>query len=189
MDNIWPPLPPHLEVKQSLILDAGMGLFTKRKIKKDKRIVRYRGVYYKRTEASDTVEESHKPYLAHIEGRLLDGYQLNNHGRWANHKAHIDGRHPNDPNEPNALLMLMDDLVVFLVALRDIEAEEEIYIDYGEEFQFPGDPPLCMECGESRICYIAGEPSPLCTACSMFNADLEEATEDHREVAILYIGS
>lgn len=173
MDNIWPPLPPHLEVKRSLIADANMGLFTKRKIKKDKRIGRYRGIYYSRSEASDTVEESHKPYLAYVEGKILDGYQMNNHMRWVNHKARIDGRDPNDPNEPNAFLKIMDDLVVYVVALRNIKCGEEIYIDYGEDFTFPGDDtPRCIECCVSRIFYLRGEPSPLCMACAVFNDEL-----------------
>lgn len=184
MDNIWPPLPPHLEVKQSLIADAGMGLFTKRDVKEGKRICKYRGIYYTRTAASDTVEESHKPYLAHVEGKILDGYQMNNHGRWANHKPHIEGRDPNDPNEPNAFLMLMEDLVVFIVSTRNIDAGEEIYIDYGENYTLPGDPPLCMECGESRICYIDGELSPLCLPCSMFNADVEEKEEKETDIEV-----
>lgn len=147
MDGLWPPFPAHLEVKRSLIANAGDGLFAKRRIRKDKRIGKYRGVSYARKEASDTVEESHKPYLVSLgDGSFRDGYQMNNHMRWANHKSHIEGRDANDPNEPNAWLRLMEDKVVYVEALRDIEEGEEIYIDYGYDPVIPEEEPPRVDC-------------------------------------------
>lgn len=191
MDGLWPPFPAHLEVKRSLIANAGDGLFAKRRIRKDKRIGKYRGVSYARKEASDTVEESHKPYLVSLgDGSFRDGYQMNNHMRWANHKSHVEGRDVDDPNEPNAWLRLMEDKVVYVEALRDIEEGEEIYIDYGydpvipeEEEEMPNILMMkCESCGKSfrhsydhpwcRICF-----RELCHVCNSLASFISECME------------
>ncbi len=153
LSTVWPPLPHYLEVKPSLIEDAGLGLFAWRKIKNNIRIGKYRGVDYPSAKAAECIPASHKPYLVYIgRGRVRDGYQMNNHMRWANHKAHVEGRPPTHPDEPNGWLHLMEDGVVYLSTLRDIEAGEEIYIDYGydpttpdeEEKEVPGS--VCSFC-------------------------------------------
>jgi SET domain-containing protein len=116
------PLPAFLEVKQSLIAGAGMGLFATRRLLADRRIGRYRGDVYFSVSASDLVPEHHKPYLmATVEDGFIDGYTLRNHMRWANHSA----------DAPNAYAHLENDGVVFFYTLRRIEAGEEILIDYG----------------------------------------------------------
>lgn len=137
-----PPLslPPHLDVRESLIPDAGYGLFARRKIRDGKRIGRYRGTVYWSGTASDVVPESHKPYLMDtVEGGVIDGYRFDNHMRWANHSE-----------EPNAYAHLENDGVVFFFALRDIEEGEEIYIDYGYDPTVPDTTitvPRCQICG------------------------------------------
>ena len=132
---VYPPMAPHLEVKPSLIPNAGMGLFTRKKIKKNKRVGKYRGIDYP---SHPCVPRERRPYLVYIGGGgVRDGFQMNNHMRWANHKAYVEGRHPNHPDQPNGWLELNEDKVVFLRALRDIEAGEEIYIDYGYDPTIP----------------------------------------------------
>lgn len=140
-----PPLslPPHLDVRASLIPGAGHGLFARRKIREGKRIGRYRGTVYYNRSASDSVPESHKPYLMDtVEGGVIDGYRFDNHMRWANHSK-----------TPNAYAHLENDGVVFFVALRDIKEEEEIYIDYGYDPTVPDKTVTVPRC---QICSSAG---------------------------------
>lgn len=115
-------LPPHLEVKPSLIPGAGMGLFTRRAIKKKKRIGRYRGVIYSsRIDAYRSTPKNHRPYFINgIQNEVIDGYSFKNHMRWANHSS-----------TPNAYAILENDGVIFFEAARDLAAGEEIYINYG----------------------------------------------------------
>lgn len=136
-------MPPHLEVKPSLIPNAGMGLFTTKKIRKDKKIGKYRGIDYPSYPRG--LPKERRPYLVYLgSGQVRDGFQLNNHMRWANHKKHVKHkirtlargvtwihRDSSHPDEPNAWLELNEDKVVYVKALRDIEPGEEIYIDYG----------------------------------------------------------
>ena len=122
------PFPPHIEVRTSLIPGAGMGLFAKRLIKAGRKIGRYRGTTLYKHSASDTVPESHKPYLIDtIENGVIDGYTERNHMRWVNHST-----------SPNAYAHLESDGVIFFIALKNIKAGDEIYIDYGYD---PNDPP------------------------------------------------
>jgi SET domain-containing protein len=112
-------MPRHVEVKRSLIADAGMGLFAKEAIRKGKRIGRYRGTIYSRL-ASNVLPLEELPYLMeHLGDDVLNGYRIDNHMRWANHSSN-----------PNAYSKLYQDGVIWFKALRDIEAGEEIYIDY-----------------------------------------------------------
>ncbi len=147
MAAVYPPMAPHLEVKPSLIPNAGMGLFTRKKIKEGKKIGKYRGIDYP---SHPHLPKERRPYLVYLgSGQVRDGFQMNNHMRWANHKKHVKTKHlvggsvywfhrdPSHPDEPNAWLELNEDKTVYVMALRDIEAEEEIYIDYGYDPTVP----------------------------------------------------
>jgi len=142
-------LPSHLEVKLSLIFNAGMGLFARRTLRKNKRIGRYRGTYYAKRCAGDSLPASHKPYLMATLGEgVIDGFTLANHMRWANHW----------PERANAYAKLENDGVIFFVALRTIEAGEEIYIDYGydpcaRDPEEPPPPPVprCPQCYTAMV--------------------------------------
>lgn len=147
MTSPLPVLPPHLkvDVRPSLIPNAGLGLFARCAIREGRRIGRYRGTVYYNRSASDTVPESHKPYLIDtVEGGVIDGYRLDNHMRWANHSR-----------TPNAWAKLENDGVIFFHALRDIEADEEITIDYGYDPTVPDMSapvvPRCLECGAAGV--------------------------------------
>lgn len=145
---VYPPMAPHLEVKPSLIPGAGMGLFTTKKIKKDRKIGKYRGTSY---DSHPRLPKERRPYLVYLgAGGVRDGYQMNNHMRWINHKKHVKHkirtlargvswvhRDPSHPDEPNAWLELNEDKVVYVKALRDIQPGEELYIDYGYDPTVP----------------------------------------------------
>lgn len=126
-----PPLPRCVEVKRSLIEDAGMGLFATRKIPRDKRIGVYRGTILSR-EAADLLPKERKPYLMeHLGDDVIDGYRMDNHMRWANHSY-----------TPNAYAKLYSDGVIRFISLRRIRKGEEIYIDYGYDPTIPEQPPM-----------------------------------------------
>jgi SET domain-containing protein len=122
-------LPRHLEVKESLILGAGMGLFAKRLIRKNKMyrntfigkpIGVYKGTRYAKKKG-DSLRAEKKPYLMKGRpGEVIDGSRLDNHMRWINHST-----------MPNAVAVWNDDGTVEFYAIRNIEEGEEIYIDYG----------------------------------------------------------
>lgn len=113
-------LPPDLEVKDSLIVGAGKGLFVRRDYNNGERIGRYRGTIYSRKKI-DFLPASHKPYLmGGLGNEVIDGYALHNHMRWINHST-----------EPNAYAHLFSDGRVWIIALRKIKAGEEVYIFYG----------------------------------------------------------
>ena len=140
-----PPLPAHLkvDVRPSLIPNAGWGLFARERIRNGRRIGRYRGTVYYNRSGSDSVPESHKPYLMDtVEGGVIDGYRMDNHMRWANHST-----------MPNAYAHLENDGVVFFIALRDIEPDEEIYIDYGYD---PTVPDRTVTVPRCQVCHSAG---------------------------------
>lgn len=145
---VYPPMASHLEVKPSLIPGAGMGLFTKKRIRKDQKIGKYRGIDYP---SHPHLPKERRPYLVYLgSGQVRDGFQMNNHMRWANHKKHVKHkirtlargvtwvhRDSSHPDEPNGWLELNEDKVVYVKALRDIQPGEEIYIDYGYDPTIP----------------------------------------------------
>lgn len=153
-------LPAHLKVKPSLIQGAGMGLFAAARIPANRRLGRYRGTYYARRAASDSVPDAHKPYLMDtIGGGVIDGYTLENHMRWANHAR---------GDAVNAYAKLENDGVVFFVTLRAIEAGEEIYIDYGYDPSKPEVPrcPVCSSaCVRASLVGVGGEQQRTCITC------------------------
>lgn len=157
-------LPPHLEVKASLIPNAGMGLFARRDLRDGRRIGKYRGTTYYKRSSSDYVEESHKPYLMDtIEGGFIDGYQLNNHMRWANHSR-----------TPNAYAHLENDGAVFFITLRDIRAGEEITIDYGYDPTKP-EIPRCRHCHTATVLSSwlnLSETNRICLVCMLLHKKL-----------------
>lgn len=143
-----PLLPPHLEVRRSLIPNAGMGLFARERIvhrqRTDGRLLgRYRGRRFRdRDAALRGVPDAHLPYLmSGFGGEVIDGFRYDNHMRWANHSE-----------TPNAWAHLESDGVIFFRTLRTIEPGEEITIDYGYDPTRP-DYGIVRRC---RKCHSAG---------------------------------
>lgn len=120
-------MPAHLKVKRSKIpgLPPGMdrGMFARERIEVLDTIGRYRGRLIT-AEAADRLPAWKKPYLLKkMDGMVIDGSGMTNSMRWANHSS----------TEPNAEFVEEKDKVI-VVAMRDIEAGEEILVQYSDSY-------------------------------------------------------
>ena len=134
-----------LEIRPSTI--TGLGVFATRPIAKGTRIIEYTGEVIGSDEADrrydDTAMEEHRTYLFALDdGRCIDGAVGGNDARLINHSC--------DPNCESVI----EKRRVFIEAIRDIEAREELGYDYqiGRE---RGDPPNVDEiyacrCGAAK---------------------------------------
>ena len=109
-------LKPLLAVKRTTI---GLGLFTLRRIPADRRIVEYVGPIISRQGRAVRGGK----YLFELEDkRAIDGSSRGNIARYINHSC-----------LPNAEAWASGDLI-WIWSQRAIEPEEEITVDYGEEY-------------------------------------------------------
>ncbi|MBI0326790.1 SET domain-containing protein [Burkholderia plantarii] len=102
----------------------GKGVFAAAPIKAGERVVEYKGERISWKEAlrrhpHDPNDPNHTFYFALEEGGVIDGKVDGNSARWINHSCA-----PNCEAEENAGR-------VFIHALRDVEAGEELFYDYG----------------------------------------------------------
>jgi SET domain-containing protein len=112
---------PVYEVRKSPV--HGNGVFARRAIGAGERIIEYRGERIAWEEATRRAEESGGPvnhtfYFSLADGRVIDGGRRGNDARWINHAC-----------EPNCEAY-EDDGRVYIHALRDIEAGEELNYNY-----------------------------------------------------------
>ena len=119
-----------LEVKPSLIADAGLGLFTTRKHPALEVLCLYTG---ERLTFWDQVRSRHPDYFADTAaGIICNRKYLNIKGRYINHHFDADRRNVafiayQDPTTlPGRCLLVL--------ALREIDAGEELYANYGETY-------------------------------------------------------
>jgi SET domain-containing protein len=103
---------------------TGLGLFAAKPIAKNAYIVTYRGKLIATAEAHRRERSrAGAKYMFEIDRRrTIDGASRRNLGRYINHAC-----------APNAKAVLRKGQIVF-VALRSIDADEEITLDYGEEY-------------------------------------------------------
>lgn len=121
-----------LIIKKSQIPNAGKGLFTTRKIKKDSRVIEYRGEIIDWKEYENRVKEDKDGYLFYIsKKRCIDAYPTPQYkARYANDAEGIS-RVKGLRN--NCTYQIFGDKC-FIVAERDIKAGEEILVDYTKEY-------------------------------------------------------
>ena len=101
---------------------TGFGLFATRPIKKNSRIVEYKGPLLT-TKAANKIEANGNRYLYEINSRwTIDGTPRSNIARYANHSC--------NPNADSYNVKLR----VFIRALRNIKPGEEIVYDYGTDY-------------------------------------------------------
>lgn len=117
-----------LIVKRSKLPRAGKGLFTTKAIKKDSRVIEYKGEIITWKEYDKRVEENKDGYLFYInKNRCIDAYPT----------PHYKARYANDANglvrvkglKNNCEYQIFDNKC-YIIALRDIKAGEEIFVDY-----------------------------------------------------------
>lgn len=121
-----------LIVKTSTLPNAGKGLFTTKAIKKKSQIIEYKGEIIDWKEYEKRVKEDKDGYLFYInKNRCIDAYNTPQYkARFANDAmglARIKGV------KNNAVYEIIGDQC-FIIATRDIEPGEEIFVSYSKEY-------------------------------------------------------
>ncbi len=121
-----------LIVKTSLLPNAGKGLFTNKAIKKDSKIIEYKGEIIDWKEYTKRVKEDKDGYLFFISNkRCIDAFSTPRYkARFAND---AEGLSKVKGLKNNAVYDIFDDRC-FIVATRDIKAGEEIFVSYTKEY-------------------------------------------------------
>ena len=121
-----------LLVKTSLLPNAGKGLFTDKAIKKDSKIIEYKGEIIDWKEYTKRVKEDKDGYLFFISNnRCIDAYPTPRYkARYAND---AEGLSRVKGLKNNAVYEIFDNKC-FIVATRDIKAGEEIFVSYTKEY-------------------------------------------------------
>jgi uncharacterized protein len=110
------PKKPTFAVKRS---KTGLGLFALQAIPVNKRIIEYQGTILTNEES----EEVGGKYLFTLdENRVIEGSSRSNLARYINHSCEPNARERPTRNR------------IWIWSLREIQAGEEITIDYGEEY-------------------------------------------------------
>ena len=121
-----------LIVKRSRLPGSGKGLFTTKKIKKDAKVIEYRGEIINWKEYEKRVAEDKDGYLFYISrNRCIDAYPTPQYkARYANDAmglSRVKGL------KNNCTYQIFGDQC-YIVADRDIKAGEEILVDYTKEY-------------------------------------------------------
>jgi SET domain-containing protein len=121
-----------LIVKKSLLPNAGKGLFTDKAIKKNTKIIEYKGEIIDWKEYEKRVKEDKDGYLFFInKNRCIDAYPTPGFkARYANDAA---GLSRTKGLKNNSAYEVFGNKC-FIVAQRPIEAGEEIFVSYGKEY-------------------------------------------------------
>jgi uncharacterized protein len=121
-----------LLIKKSTLPQAGKGLFTSTRILKDEKIVEYKGEIIDWKEYEKRVLEDRDGYLFYINRkRCIDAFNTPQHkARYANDAAGLS-RVKGLRN--NAVYEIFGNKC-FIVATRDIEAGEEIFVSYSKDY-------------------------------------------------------
>lgn len=121
-----------LLVKNSLLPNAGKGLFTDKPIKKGEKIIEYKGEIIDWKEYEKRVKEDKDGYLFYInKERCIDAYSTPQHkARYANDAAGLS-RVKGLRNNSNYEIFGNK---CYIVSSRDINAGEEIFVNYTKEY-------------------------------------------------------
>lgn len=116
--------PPPFELRDSPI--QGRGAFATRRIRKGARITEYLGEHISQEEADarydDEAMDRHHTFLFNLDDdTVVDGAVHGNDARYINHSC-----------DPNCQAFIEEDRI-FIYALRDIAADEELCYDYAYE--------------------------------------------------------
>lgn len=122
-----------LKVKTSSLPNSGKGLFTTTPIKKGEKIVEYLGEIIDWKEYEKRVERDEDGYLFFINKKhCIDAFNTPQHvARYAND---AEGLSKVKGLKNNANYEIFDKNRCFIVAKRDIEKGEEIFVSYTKEY-------------------------------------------------------
>ncbi len=106
----------------------GKGVYAIRLIRQGERVVEYKGEQIDWEEAlrrhpHDPAQPHHTFYFALEDGHVIDGKSQGNSAKWINHSC--------NPNCEATMVVGKNGQRVFIEALRDIAAGEELFYDYG----------------------------------------------------------
>lgn len=121
-----------LLVKKSKLPNAGKGLFTTKAIKKEEKVIEYKGEIIQWKEYKERVDRSEDGYLFFVnKDNCIDAFNT------PQYKA----RYANDAEGLSRIKGIKNNCVYeiegkkcFIVATRDIKAGEEIYVSYTKEY-------------------------------------------------------
>src|ERR1043166_7670455 len=121
-----------LYVKKSQLAGCGLGLYTDKPIRKDSKIIEYRGEIITWKEYGKRGKEDKDGYLFYINSkRCIDAYPTPQYkARYAND---AEGLVKRKGLKNNSSYEIFGDKC-FIVADRDIEAGEEIFVNYTNEY-------------------------------------------------------
>jgi uncharacterized protein len=121
-----------LIVKKSQLPGAGKGLYTTKPIKKGSKVIEYKGEIISWKEYEERVKANKDGYLFYVNRNLcIDAYPTPQHkARYANDAAGLS-RVKGLRNNSN--YQIFGDKC-FIVATKDIEAGEEIFVNYTKEY-------------------------------------------------------
>ena len=121
-----------LIVKTSSLKNAGKGLFTTKSIKKGTKVIEYRGEIIDWKEYSKRVKEDKDGYLFFInKDRCIDAYSTPGYkARYANDAAGIS----RTKGLRNNCCYHVEDNKCYILAEKDINAGEEIFVSYTKEY-------------------------------------------------------
>lgn len=118
-----------LRIGKSSIKCAGMGLFNCKPRKKGDDIIEYIGEVLDDEKLFERYGAATAPYAAEVvENKTIDSALIRSIGSYANHKPKEDA---------NAELVLYEDQEkIYICATKPIRVGEEIFIDYGDDYEF-----------------------------------------------------
>jgi SET domain-containing protein len=125
------PDPEHLYTKASQIKGAGMGLFTKKDIKRDEVIVRFHGELLTDRQVTVRLNKGEDSYFVETNDEtIMDSMKVPGLAKYANDAVGLG----DTGFKNNALITFDDDDNVCLTAMRKIKAGDEIFTAYGKEY-------------------------------------------------------
>ena len=123
---------------------AGQGLFAAQAIPKGTRIIQYIGAKILKVESAERLAQGNAYIFAFNDRYDIDGKTLKNTARFINHSC-----------EPNCEAVVTQ-RTIWIVALRDIKAGEELTFNYGYELDEEREQPCT--CGAEHCCgYILAQ--------------------------------
>jgi uncharacterized protein len=111
--------PMNIQVRVGPSRIAGQGLFAAQDITKGTRIIQYIGAKIPKAESAERLAQGNAYIFAFNERYDIDGKTLKNKARYINHSC-----------EPNCEAVVTK-RTIWIVALRDIQAGEELSYNYG----------------------------------------------------------
>ena len=128
-DKIDIPEEDYLYIQQSQITNAGKGLFTSIDIEKGEIISKFKGEVLNYFEAKRRKESGDDDYFMNLpSGEVLDCKRTDCFAKFANDAEGIPSTFNNNS------IITMDDEDVVLVAKRNINSGEEIFVGYGKRY-------------------------------------------------------